>query len=257
MGHSIIEHSSGVMEVVFSNPPVNAHGIADLGELARILGQVETNDGVSVVILRSEGKGFSAGGDMKEMLGLPGHEGIIGQAQTGMKASLAIAECAVPVIAAVQGYCVGIGVLLAAAADIVVASQEASFTLAEIDFGATAGAIQAVGLVPERRLRTAMYTAEPVKAAELVTYGTIQALVPAGELVATARDLAERIAAKDRRSIRAMKASIDGSVARRIRDHYRAEISHTYELNMLGIAAAAREKFFAAQAGSTAGSERK
>lgn len=249
MGHSIVEHPSGVMEIVFSHPPVNAHGIADLKELAGILAAVEANEAVSVVVLRSEGKGFSAGGDMKEMLDLPGHEGIIGQAHAGMKASLAIAECAVPVIAAVHGHCVGIGVLLAAAADMVVASDGASFTLAEIDFGATAGAIQAVSLIPERRLRAAMYTAEPVPAAELAAHGTILALVPADDLAATARDLAGRIAAKDRRSVRAMKASLDGSIARRIRDHYRAEISHTYELNMLGVAAAARARFLAGRSG--------
>lgn len=233
------------MEIVFSHPPVNAHAIADLDELARILRGVEEGETASVVVLRSQGKGFSAGGDMKEMLELPGHDGIIGQARSGMKASLAIAECAVPVIAAVHGHCVGIGVLLAAVADLVVASKDASFTLAEIDFGATAGAIQAVGLMPERRLREAMFTAEPVRAFELAGYGTLNALVPNEDLVATARGLAERIAAKDRRAIRAMKASIDGSVARRIRHCYRAEISHTYELNMLGLAAAARAKFFA------------
>ena len=240
-----VANRSGVLELVFSNPPVNAHSIGDLNALADLLNGVEADETIAVVILRSEGKGFSAGGDMREMLTLPGHEGIIGQANAGYRASLAIAECAVPVVVAIQGYCIGIGVLLAGAADIVIASEDATFTLAEIDYGATAGAIQAINLMPEKRLRSAMYTGEPVGVAELERFGSIEAVVPADELPAAADRLSARIAAKPVRSIRAMKASIDGSIARRIRDHYRSEISYTYELNMLGIAAAARESFLA------------
>lgn len=244
MTHQLIQHSSGVAEIVFSNPPANAHGIGDLDELAALLQETGRNQDIGVIVLRSEGKGFSAGGNMKEMLELDGHQGIIGQARSGYAASLAIAECAVPVIAAVHGYCIGVGVLLAAVCDIVVASDDASFLLAEIDFGATAGAIQAIGLMPEKRLRSAMYTAEKVMATELERYGSIHSIVPRDILSAAALEVAATIASKSPVSVRAMKASIDGSVARSVRDHYRAEISYTYELNMLGAAAEARKAFF-------------
>ncbi|MBW8637343.1 enoyl-CoA hydratase/isomerase family protein [Hoeflea sp. WL0058] len=244
MTHKLIQHISGVAEIVFSNPPANAHGIGDLDELAALLQETEKNPDIGVIVLRSEGKGFSAGGNMKEMLELEGHHGIIGQARSGYAASLAIAECAVPVIGAVHGYCIGVGVLLAAVCDIVLASDDASFLLAEIDFGATAGAIQAIGLMPEKRLRSAMYTAEKVMATELERYGSIHSIVSRDDLSTTALELGETIAAKSPVSVRAMKASIDGSVARSIRDYYRAEISYTYELNMLGAAAEARKAFF-------------
>lgn len=237
-------HENGILELVFERPPVNAHRIPDLDELAGLLEGLAGIKDIAVVVLRSQGKGFSAGGDMREMLDLPGHDGIVGQANSGLRASLAVAECAVPVVTAVHGYCVGIGVLLAGAADIVVASTDASFTLAEIDFGATAGAIQAINLMPEKRLRAAMYTGEKVEAAELQRYGSIHAVANTDALPSLAMELAGRIAAKDVRSVRAMKASINSSIARRIRDHYRSEISYTYELNMLGVAAASREKFF-------------
>lgn len=244
MGYRSTVHDNGILELVFERPPVNAHGIPDLDELADLLDGVAGDKDIAVVVLRSQGKGFSAGGDMREMLDFPGHEGIVGQANSGFRASLAVAECAVPVVAAVHGYCVGIGVLLAGAADIVVASTDATFTLAEIDFGATAGAIQAINLMPEKRLRAAMYTGEKVEAAELQRYGSIHAIADANALPSLAIELAGKIAAKNVRSVRAMKASINGSIARCIRDHYRSEISYTYELNMLGVAAASREEFF-------------
>lgn len=238
-------HDNGILEIVFEHPPVNAHRIADLDELSKLLEAVRDEARISAVVLRAQGRGFSAGGDIREMMALPGHEGIIGQANSGFRASLAIAECAAPVIAAVNGYCVGIGVLLAGSADIVVASPDASFTLAEIDFGATAGAIQAISLMPEKRLRVAMFTGDTIPAEELKDFGSIHALAEPDHLPALAMDLASKIAAKDPRSVRAMKASLNGSIARRIRDHYRSEISHTYELNMLGVAAANRETFLA------------
>jgi len=244
LGHRSIRHASGIMELVFSNPPVNAHGIEQLDELADLLGAVAREPAISVVVLRSEGKGFSAGGDMREMQALPGHEGIIGQANSGFRASLAIAECASPVIVAVHGFCIGIGVLLVGAADLVVASPDATFTLAEIDYGATAGAVQAINLMPEKRLRAAMYTSVSVEAGELQKYGTIHSMAETEDLPAAAMSVAGQIAAKPAQSVRAMKASIDGSIARRIRDLYRSEISYTYELNMLGVAAAARKRFF-------------
>ena len=243
MGYTSTKHPSGILEIVYSNPPVNAHGIGALDELSDLLENVARDPDIAVVVLRSEGRGFSAGGDMSEMLDLEGHDGIIGQAKSGMRASLAIAECAAPVIAAVQGHCMGIGVLLAAVADIVVASTDAYFVLAEIDFGATAGAIQAINLMPEKRLRAAMYSAEKVMASELERYGSMHAFVPREDLAAKAMEVAAGIAAKSAVSVRAMKASINGSVARSIRDNYRAEISYTYELNMLGIAEAARKAF--------------
>ena len=138
---------------------------------------IERRPDVRAAVLRSEGRGFCGGGDLKEVQSLEGFAGILGQANGSYTASLALAECAVPVVAAVHQYCIGVGVLLAGAVDIVVSHADARFVLAEVDNGATGGAIQAVGLMPERRLRAAMFTCEPVLAAELAQYGGVYRLV--------------------------------------------------------------------------------
>ncbi|HLY34880.1 MAG TPA: enoyl-CoA hydratase-related protein [Jatrophihabitantaceae bacterium] len=234
---------SGVLEIVLDIPPVNAVDIASLGELIQILDGIEERDEVRAVVLRSEGRGFVGGGDVKEVQQLPGHEGILGQARGSCAASVALHECAVPVIAAVHNYCIGLGVLLAGSCDVVLASEGTVFVLSEVDNGATGGAIQAIGLMPDKRLRTAMFTCEPVPAEELHGYGSILRIVPEDELAAAARTVAEKIASKPPRVVRAAKKAINGSVGRRIYELYRQELSYTYELNLTSDAHDARETF--------------
>jgi enoyl-CoA hydratase/carnithine racemase len=233
----------GVVELVFDHPPVNAFNIADLLALARQLLTIHARPEVHCVLIHSEGRGFCGGGDLKEVQSLPGFEGILGQAAGSYEASLAIAECAVPVVVAVHNYCVGVGVLLAGAADIVVAERGTSFVMAEVDNGATGGAIQAIGLMPEGRLRAAMFTCEPVLADELHRLGTVYRLTEPGEYLTTARDVAATIARKSPSVVRRAKASIDRSIGRDIRRAYRVELSYTYELNLIGDAARARQTF--------------
>ncbi len=247
-------HENGVAELVLTHPPVNAYNIGDLHDLADRLNAMERRPEVRVVIFRADGRGFCGGGDLKEVQGLKGFAGILGQASGSYKASLAVADCAVPVVVAIHRYCIGVGVLLAGAADVVVADDEARFVMAEIDNGATGGAIQASGLMPEKRLRSAMFTCEPVSAEELYRYGSIYELVKGSDAVVdSARRIASVIAAKPPRVVRLSKASINSSIGRDIRRLYRVEMSYTYELNLLGEAAAARQTFLDGVRGSYTG----
>src|SRR5215475_9355352 len=234
---------SGVLEVVLDIPPVNAVDIGSLNQLVEILEGIDGRDEVRAVLLRGEGRGFVGGGDVKEVQRLPGHDGILGQALGSCAASVALHECAVPVIAAVHNYCIGLGVLLAGSCDVVLAAEGTVFVLSEVDNGATGGAIQAIGLMPDKRLRAAMFTCEPVPAEELHGYGSILRVVSEAELAVAAREVAEKIAAKPPRVVRAAKKAINGSVGRRIRDLYRQELSYTYELNLTNDAHDARETF--------------
>ena len=76
-------------------------------------------------------------------------------------------DCEVPVIAAVQGFCLGGGIGLAGNADIVVASDDATFGLPEVDRGALGAATHLARLVPQHVMRRMVYTAKPITAAEL------------------------------------------------------------------------------------------
>lgn len=236
--------ANGVAELVVHHPPANAYTIGDLARLTELLRSYEHREEVRVAVLRADGKGFCAGGDLKEVQALPGFEGILGQARGSQDSSLAIAECAVPVIGCVHGYCVGVGVLLAGTCDVLIGCVATKFVLAEVDNGATTGGVQALGLLPEKRVRAAMFTCEPFDIAELYAYGSVYYVEPTvAATVDRAREVAATIANKTPRVMRAMKKSLNNTAARDLRTLYRQELSYTFELNMLGDASAARQTF--------------
>ena len=238
-------HDDGVLALVIDQPPVNAFGIGLLRDLAERIEAVAGEAAVKAVVLRADGRGFCAGGDVKEVEGLDGFEGILGQSAGALRLSLAVLECATPVICGVHAYCIGVGVLAAASADILVASRDTRFVLAEIDNGATAGAVQALRFMPEKRVRAAMMTADPVLAQDLHALGGVYELTASHDLVADrARALAARIAAKNPEAMRRLKLSLNNTTkAHELRTLYRAEMSYTYELNILGDASAGRSAF--------------
>ena len=246
--------AEGVLELVIERPPVNAFTIGLLHDLAARLEAVRDQDEVRAVILRSEGRGFCGGGDVKEVEALPGFEGILGHASGSLRVSLAVLECAAPVVCAVHAYCVGIGVLVAASADILVASRDTRFVLAEVDNGATAGGVQALRLMPEKRVRAAMMTAEPVLAQELHAMGSLYRLVDSADALADeARAIAARIAGKDPKVMRRLKVSLNNTTkSHELQTLYRAEMSYTYELNIMGAASAGRSAFIKGERASYA-----
>nr|WP_087575422.1 enoyl-CoA hydratase-related protein [Sphingomonas sp. CDS-1] len=234
----------GVCEIVIDNPPVNAFSIALLKRLALEAEKAGANPEVKCVLLRASGRGFSAGGDVKEVEALEGFEGILGQAEWSLKASLALIDCPVPVIGAVQGYCIGVGVLIAASADILIAAKHTRFVLAEVDNGATTGAVHALKLMPEKRARAAMMMAEPIYAEELHGYGSVLRTVPLSEFENEAWSVAAVIARKPRAAMTRLKESFNNSSkAQDLRQLYRAELAYTLELNMMGLASEGRKGF--------------
>jgi enoyl-CoA hydratase len=237
-------HPEGILELVIDHPPVNAFTIGDLHALATRLRAVVDQPEVRAVVVRAEGKGFCAGGDVKEVQGLPGFEGILGQARGSQEASLAIAECAAPVVVGVHGYCIGVGCLLLGTADVAVAARGTRIVMAEVDNGAVAGGAQALSLLPERRLRAAMLTCEPVDVEELHRHGSVYRLTEPDAVPATALDVARVIAAKSPAVIRRLKLSLNANAGvDGLRARYRQELSYTYELNMIGDASERRGDF--------------
>jgi enoyl-CoA hydratase len=240
------EARDNILEITISRPPVNAFSIGLLDDLSVCLKQAGQNPDIHAILLRADGKGFCGGGDVKEVERLGGFEGILGQVRGSQTVALDIINCPVPVVLAIHTYCIGIGVLLAGAADVVLASEGTRFVLAEIDNGATAGGVLAMRLMPEKRVRAAMMTADPVMAEELLSFGTIARITQAEGLAQAARDMAAKIAAKNGGAMRRLKRSLNHSS--RMHDleaAYRAEVSYTYELNIMGVASAGRKSFIA------------
>ncbi len=124
-----------------------------------------------------------------------GFEALIGANRGCYAAFAAVYECAVPVIAAVHGYCLGGGIGLVGNADIIVASTDATFGLPEVDRGALGAATHLARLVPQHKMRAMVYTSAIATAAELHRYGSVLEIVERDEL----RDCRARHRPPDRR----------------------------------------------------------
>jgi enoyl-CoA hydratase len=231
----------GVVEVVMDNPPVNALPVDGWFALAAALSGVDER--ARAVVLRAEGRGFNAGVDIKELQAARDFSALVGVNRGCAAAFAAVYECPVPVIAAVHGFCLGGGIGLAGNADIIVASDDATFGLPEVDRGALGAATHLSRLVPQHRMRAMMYTSATATAAELHAYGSVLRVVPRDELRAAALGLAREIAAKDPAVIRAAKESLNGIDPWDVRRSYRYEQGYTFELNLSGVADKVRDTF--------------
>ena len=205
-------------------------GWFDLATAVTEAGRVPDN---RVVVLRAEGRGFCAGVDIKEIQAR-GDDALIGANRGCFAAFAAVYECEVPVIAAVHGFCLGGGVGLVGNSDIVVASEDATFGLPEVDRGALGAATHLSRLVPQHRMRSMVYTARPATAGELHGYGSVLRVVPRDQLVDAAYEVAADIAAKSPTIIRRAKESLNGIDPVDVKSSYRLEQGFTYELHVAG-----------------------
>jgi len=235
------EVRDGVAELVIDNPPVNALGTKAWAELAREIERLGRDASVRVLLIRADGRGFQCGVDVKE-LAADGTR--IVEANRGCADSFgAIYDCPVPVISAVHGYCLGGGIGIAGSSDFVIASDDASFGLPEIDRGAMGAATHAMRMFGMQEARRMLLTGEPIDAAEAYRLGGLLAVVPRDALRERALELARKIASKSPDAVRAAKASLNGIELIDVRKSYRFEQGFTLELYTKGDSQEARDAF--------------
>ena len=233
----------GIRVITMAHPPVNALTVQGWFDVAAALDEAGADAGTKVVILRAEGKGFNAGVDIKEMQNTEGFDALIGANKGCYAAFKAVYECKVPVIAAVNGFCVGGGVGLAGNADIVVASDDAYFGVPEVKQGALGAATHMARLVPQQMMRALYFTAKTITATELERFGTVYRVVPREQLLDAALEVAADIADKDGRVIRAAKEALNGIEPIDVNLSYRFEQGFTMELNLMGVSDELRDRF--------------
>jgi enoyl-CoA hydratase len=230
-----------IAEVLLDHPPVNAFDSAGWFELARTITELGARDDVSVVLLAAEGRGFCAGVDIKE---LARDSKLITKVNKGCYDSFAaIHDCPVPVIAAAHGFVLGGGIGLVGSCDVILASDDATFGLPEIDRGALGAASHLLRMFPIQKVRKMLYTGEPITAAEAYRLGALEAVVPRGELRSTARGLAAKIATKSPKALRLAKESLNGIELLDVKKSYRFEQGFTLELYTSPDSQEARDAF--------------
>ena len=235
--------NDGIAEVVMHHPPVNAITVADTWKIRDTFADLSRDPDLRAVILAAEGKGFNAGIDIKEMQGVEGFEHLLGSGEACYETFKQIYETPVPVIAAVNDFCMGLGIGLVGSADIIIASTKARFGLPELDNGALGCASHLARLVPPLKLRQMTFTCIPISAQELHAYGTVFKLTEPEELRSEARLLAEQIAQKPASAVRFAKAALNHIDPQDLHGNYRLEQGYTYQLNIMGIGDQQRDAF--------------
>ncbi len=256
MGIASDSRPDGIRVVTMDAPPVNALTVQGWFDLAAALDEAGGDLDTKVVVLRAEGRGFTAGVDIKEMQHTSGFDALVGANRGCYAAFKAVYECAVPVIAAVQGFCLGGGVGLVGNADCIVASEDAYFGVPEVDRGALGAATHLARLVPPHLMRTLYLTGRTIRAVDLVQHGSVLEVVPRERLDEAALSVAAEIAAKDARVIRAAKEALNGIDPVDVNKSYRFEQGFTMELNLLGVSDELRDAFVDRQSAGTSKAER-
>ena len=236
-----VRTQDGIAEVLLNHPPVNALDSHGWFELAEKLRAISRDPASRVVVLAAEGRGFCAGVDIKE-LAKDGKR--ITQVNRGCyEAFAAIYECEVPVISAVHGFCLGGGIGMAGASDIVIAADDATFGLPEIDRGALGAATHLMRLFGMQKTRRMLYTGETIDAHEALRLGGIESVVPRAALRSAAHELAAKIASKSPKAMRLAKWSLNGIELLDIKKSYRFEQGFTLELYTSPDSQEARDAF--------------
>ena len=207
-----------ITRLVF-NRPVNILSTPVVTDLVRALGLLQESEDIKVLVIAATGPTFLAGADIKEMSALD-ETGARIFAEHIHSAMNAIEGFARPVIAEVQGFCLGGGCELVLASDLAVASEAAIFGQPEIDLGIIpgAGATQRlkkrIGLLNAKEL---IYTGKKVSAPEAARMGLINKVVAPGALSGEVMELAKVIAAKPAQCLSETKRLLnDGSLEEEI-----------------------------------------
>ncbi len=231
----------GIAEIVIAHPPVNAFKASEWSEMADHVRAFGADPAANVVVIRAEGRGFQCGVDVKE---LAADGSLIVRHNRGCYDLFgAIYDCTVPVISAVHGYCLGGGIGISGASDFVIASEDASFGLPEIDRGALGAATHAMRMFGTQEARRMLLTGEPITAAEAYRLGGVLEVVPAEKLRDAAMALAGKIASKSRRAVELAKWSLNGIELLDPKESYRYEQGFTLELYSTPDSQEARDAF--------------
>lgn len=233
--------ADGIAELVINRPPVNALNDAGWHALADEIERLGREPSARVIVLRAEGRGFCAGVDIKELDKEP-HR-IVSVNAGNYRSFEAVHRNPLPVIVAVHGFVLGGGIGLAGAADIVVASDCATFGVPEVDRGAMGGGAHLQRLFPVQKVRAMYFTGDAITAADAYRLGAVEKVVPKAELREAALVIARKIAAKSTTMIRLAKESLNGIEDGNLEAKYRWEQGFTLQAYMSADSAETRRAF--------------
>lgn len=213
--HILYEVKDRIATLTLNRPEVaNAQNMALLDELDAAWTRAAEDEEVKVVVLRAEGKHFSAGHDLKDRWPAPNEITLewIYRAETRryLDYTLRWRNVPKPSIAAVQGRCIAGGLMLCWPCDLIVAAQDALFSDPVVTMGI--GGVEYHGHTWElgaRKAKEILFTGRPLTAEEAEKVGMVNRVVSRDELDAETRELAEQIAKMPAFGLRQAKRAVN------------------------------------------------
>lgn len=194
-----------IATLTIQSPPANALSTVLLNDLAHQLNEVENNEAVKAIILKGDGRFFSAGADIKEFTSLQDASDYEAVARNGQQLFERIEKFSVPVIAAIHGAALGGGLELAMACHIRIVTESAQLGLPELNLGIIpgfAGTQRLPQLVGNSKAYELILTGDPITGVEAGQIGLANQVVADDELFNYAESLAQKIVAKSKPTIK-------------------------------------------------------
>ena len=230
MANVLFENRNHIGIITFNRPEtLNALSSDFVREIEGVVQQAEADPEVYVLLLTGTGKSFIAGADVSEMYPM-GPDEIFEFSAHATNLNLHLEKMSKPVIAAINGYALGGGLELALACDIRIFGEKAKVGLPEVSLGITpgyGGSQRLPHIVGEGQAKRMIYTGATVRADEAYRIGLAQQVVPMGEGVNAALEIAKTIANHAPLAVAAVKRCIHASRGDR-------EAGMAYETEMAG-----------------------
>jgi len=211
-GYIKVEKEQGIGILTIDRPPVNAMSTQMVREIGERMEELEKDGEVQVIIITGGGHyAFAAGADVKEMEKIDpkmGYEAV----RAGQEVFWKIEHCEKPVIAAINGMALGGGNELAMACDIRISSDRARFGQPEVNLGlfpGYGGTQRLPRLVGKAKAKELIFTGRTLRADEALKIGLINQVVPDGEELRAAKDMAMQIMSKAPIAVRLSKKAIN------------------------------------------------
>jgi enoyl-CoA hydratase len=226
----IFEKEENIAIITFNRPEaMNALNNQTRAEFRAAIDDVSSDDEVKVLILTGSGKAFVAGSDIKEFNATTPFA-----AHNIMRLGEMVEKLEKPVIAAVNGFCLGGGNEIAMGCDIIIASEKAKFGQTEINIGIIpggGGTQRLPRLIGPGRAKELIYTGDIIRAEEADRLGLVNRVVPMDELMPAAKELAKKIATKSAAALKLAKTAIN----RGMQTNLESGLKYEYELYSLSL----------------------
>jgi enoyl-CoA hydratase/carnithine racemase len=223
------EVEDGVATLTIDHPPVNSFNTEVINELGEAVDELLADDGVRVIVITGGGtNAFVAGADIPELKKMLEQEGGLKvAAEAGHTLFVKIEQATKPVIAAIDGFCLGGGVELALACHIRICSDRSRLGQPEINLGIIpgwGGTQRLPRLVGRGKAVELILTGDMIRAQEAYSIGLVNKVVPAGAVVKEARGLARKIASKSRLPTAAALRAIDTGLRSSLEEGLKVEM---------------------------------